>query len=180
MSNSNGLGLSIVNEAINLLKGSIVVESTLGSGTNVLVNLPVIESENKTETDYYPSGSAKENSHRVILIVEDEEINMIYLKRILNQEGYKLLFTNNGPEAINIVEQGSHVDLILMDIRMPGMDGFETTRRIKAINPDIIITAVTAYASDADRQRCLEAGCDSYISKPFQKNDLYQLLRKML
>jgi len=180
ISNSNGLGLSIVNEAINLLKGSIVVESTPESGTNILVSLPVIESENETETVYYSSGPAKENGHPVILIVEDEEINMIYLKRILNQEGYKLLLTNSGPEAISLIEQGSHVDLILMDMKMPGMDGFETTRRIKAINPDIRIIALTAYASDADRQQCMEAGCDNYISKPFQKNDLYQLLNKML
>jgi PAS domain S-box-containing protein len=179
-SNSNGLGLSIVNEAINLLKGSIVIESDPDSGTKILINLPVIESENKTEIEFYPPESGKKDNHPVILIVEDEEINMIYLKRILNPKGYKLLLASNGPEAISYIEQGSHVDLILMDIRMPGMDGFETTRRIKAMNPDIRITAVTAYASDADRQRCLEAGCDSYISKPFQKNDLYQLLRKML
>jgi PAS domain S-box-containing protein len=180
MSNSNGLGLSIVNEAVNLLKGSLVIESTLGSGTNVLINLPVIESANKTEIEFYPPEPEKKEIHPVILIVEDEEINMIYLKRILNLKGYKLLLASNGPEAISFIEQGSHVDLILMDIRMPGMDGFEATRRIKAINPDIRITAVTAYASDADRQQCLEAGCDNYISKPFQKNDLYQLLGKML
>ena len=179
-SNSNGLGLSIVNEAVKMLKGTIVADSASDSGTSIKVNLPVTESQNETESAFHSSGFEKENEHPVILVVEDEEINMIYLRRILKQKGYQLLIASNGPEAISYIEYGHQVDLILMDMKMPGMDGFETTRRIKAINPKVKIAAVTAYASDADRKECMEAGCDNYISKPFQKNDLYQLIKQMI
>lgn len=180
VNNSNGLGLSIVNEAINLLGGKVAAESYPGSGTRITVSLPVIEAPDENDIALQKSIISKENGMPVILIVEDEEINMIYLRRILNLKEYKLLLANNGLEAINVVQQGNHVDLILMDMKMPGMDGFETTRRIKAFAPDIRIIAVTAYASDADRKECMEAGCDAYLSKPFQKNDLYQILKKMV
>ncbi len=179
VNNSNGLGLSIVHEAVMMLGGKVSAESWPGSGTTIMVNLPVIESELQSTAGYkstMDNGSAKQP---VILIVEDEEINMIYLKRLLSQKGYKLLLATNAPDAINFIKQGSHVDLILMDMKMPGMDGFEATRRIKEITPDIKIAAVTAYASDADRDSCIEAGCDEYIAKPFQKNDLFQLLNRM-
>lgn len=67
-----------------------------------------------------------------------------------------------------------------MDMKMPGMDGFETTRQVKALIPDVKIIAVTAYASDADRSACLNAGCDEYIAKPFQKNELFTLIDEIL
>ncbi|MHC1776884.1 MAG: PAS domain S-box protein [Lentimicrobium sp.] len=180
VNNSNGLGLSIVNEAVNLLGGKVVAESTPGSGTSITVSLPVTEVASENDTAVYKPGAFRKNDQPVILIVEDEEINMIYLRRILNMKDYKLFLANNGLEAIKLVEQGNPIDLILMDMKMPGMDGFETTRRIKEINPEMRIAAITAYASESDRKECMEAGCDEYLSKPFQKNDLYQLIKRML
>ncbi len=180
VSNSNGLGLSIVNEAVNLLGGIVVAESSPETGTSITVSLPVIEAPDEKDGSFYQPETIRQNDPPVILIVEDEEINMIYLRRILSLKDYKLFLANNGLEAIHLIEQGNHIDLILMDMKMPGMDGFETTRRIKEIAPDIRIAAITAYASDADRKECIEAGCDDYLSKPFQKNDLYQLIKKML
>jgi PAS domain S-box-containing protein len=179
VNNSNGLGLSIVHEAINILGGRVAAESTPGAGTRISVDIPVVETEiNAAEGLKSPSGDIPGKSP-VIMIVEDEEINMIYLKRLLSQKGYRLLLATNAPEAIAMIEQGTSVDLILMDMKMPGMDGFEATRKIKALSPGIRIAAVTAYASDSDRDSCFEAGCEEYIAKPFQKNDLYQLLNRM-
>ncbi len=179
VNNSNGLGLSIVHEAVTLLGGNVIAESRPGAGTTITVHLPVIESDLHSFSDYKPNMDTGSVKQPVILIVEDEEINMIYLKRLLSQKGYKLLLATNAHDAISFIKEGSSVDLILMDMKMPGMDGFEATRRIKNLTPDIKIAAVTAYASDADRESCIQAGCDEYISKPFQKNDLYQLLNRM-
>lgn len=176
--NSNGLGLSIVQEAVRLLNGTISAESTLGIGTTISVELPVMYIETievgKTTRERQTKGSAQPT----ILVVEDEEINMIYIKRLLLQKNYNVKLASNGSDAISMIEQGAEIDLILMDMKMPGMDGFETTRIIKTIAPEIKIAAVTAYASEADHNSCIEAGCDDYISKPFQKNDLYQLIER--
>lgn len=177
--NSNGLGLSIVHEAVSILGGTITAESNNETGTGITITLPVVELTDKDTRQTKTKATSAQQENPVIMIVEDEEINMIYLKRILNQKGYKLLLASNASDAINLIAEGSHADLILMDMKMPGMDGFEATRRIKFISPEIKIAAVTAYASDADRDLCMEAGCDDYISKPFQKNVLYELLNRM-
>lgn len=179
MHNSSGLGLAIVREAISLMGGRISAESVPGSGTAIAVNLPVLpagaeEDEKPAETE------SKENIGKTIMIVEDEEINMIYLKRILKIRNFKLLLAGNGPEAIGYIKKGNPVDLILMDMKMPGMDGFETTRQVKSLLPGVKIIAVTAYASDADRNACLNAGCDEYIAKPFQKDELFALIDQIL
>ncbi|NTW24963.1 MAG: response regulator, partial [Lentimicrobium sp.] len=179
LNNSSGLGLSIVYEAVNLLGGSITAESEPGTGTRITITLPVIESEIIAETPTPVVKPGLEIDQPVIMIVEDEEINMTYLKRLLKSNGYSLLLASNGPEAIEFIEQGSKVDVILMDMKMPGMDGFEATRRIKALMPEVRIAAVTAYASNADREACFNAGCDDYIAKPFQKNDLFELLKRL-
>ncbi len=180
MHNSSGLGLAIVREAISLLGGRISAESVPGSGTAITVSLPVVMSE--VEEDEKPVADEPKNkiAGKTVMIVEDEEINMIYLKRILKIRNFKLLLAGNGPEAIGFINKGHPIDLILMDMKMPGMDGFETTRQIKALNPTVKIVAVTAYASDADRNACLNAGCDEYIAKPFQKNDLFALIDEIL
>ena len=178
VNNSNGLGLSIVHEAIGILGGNVTAESTPGAGTSISVTIPVVTVE-KNASDNLQIKSGDSDTSPVILVVEDEEINMIYLKRLLSQKGYKHLLASNAPDAIAYIEQGTRIDLILMDMKMPGMDGFEATRKIKALSPGIRIAAVTAYASDADKDSCFEAGCDDYIAKPFQKNEMYQLLKRM-
>lgn len=178
--NSSGLGLAIVREAISLLGGRISAESVPGSGTAITVNLPVMPAG--AEEDEKPASDETKDKveGKTIMIVEDEEINMIYLKRILKIRNFKLLLASNGPEAIGYIKKGNPIDLILMDMKMPGMDGFETTRQVKALIPDVKIIAVTAYASDADRSACLNAGCDEYIAKPFQKNELFTLIDEIL
>jgi CheY-like chemotaxis protein len=91
-----------------------------------------------------------------------------------------VLYARNGSEAVEIVKENNKIDLVLMDIKMPVMDGLEATKQIKAINPDLKIIAVTAYAANDDRFMCLNAGCDDYITKPFKPAELFEIIQNWL
>jgi two-component system, cell cycle response regulator DivK len=115
-----------------------------------------------------------------ILVVEDEETNWFLIRDIL--EGYQSLTTwaEIGPKAIDLVRNGERYDAILMDINLPAMDGFEVTRQIKRIRPDIPIIAQTAFALESEIESCYEAGCSAHIIKPFTINELLVALEKVL
>ena len=179
--NSPGLGLSIVHGIITLLGGHIKSESQPGKGTTISIRLPVrttsktlktstIESDKLTQPDKVP----------VILIVEDEQINMMFIKRLLDKYKCKMLQATNGAESIQMVKKHDAIDIVLMDIRMPGMDGFEAIKHIRKIKPDIAIAAVTAYGGASDREACLAAGCLDYLAKPFNRKDLLSMLRRVI
>jgi two-component system, cell cycle response regulator DivK len=111
---------------------------------------------------------------KTILIVEDESSNYKYLEALLRGR-VDLLWTNNGVDAIKMCNE-RQVDLILMDIKLPKMDGFEATRIIKKNKPGLPVIAVTAYAMEADRNQSIEAGCDNYIAKPYKMEELFSLI----
>ncbi|WP_372752362.1 response regulator [Labilibaculum sp.] len=115
-----------------------------------------------------------------ILIVEDEEINNMFFDAALSRTKSKLLWAKNGKEAVDIIEQSDDIDVILMDIRLPIMDGCEATRRIKKSHKEIPIIAQTAYALEGDRERILDAGCDDYLSKPIRFEELLETIDKYL
>ena len=117
---------------------------------------------------------------KTILIAEDEEINYLYLETLLQKTGAKILHTWNGEQTVQIVKENPNIDIILMDIKMPILDGFEATKIIKQINPEIIIIAQTAYTLSDDKIKCFDAGCDDYLSKPLRKNLLYQSISNFL
>ena len=120
-------------------------------------------------------------NNRVVLITEDEEVNFYYLKTLLQRADAKVLRARNGKEAVDIIsEYGGGVDLILMDLNMPVMDGYEAMRIIKSRHPSIPIIAQTAYTMNNDRNRCLEAGFNDYISKPINRMALYRLVNDNL
>jgi len=112
-----------------------------------------------------------------ILIAEDEEINYFFLETLLLKQGAEVLHAWNGRQAIDFI-QNQEVDLILMDIKMPIMDGYEATRKIKKVKPAIPIIAQTAYALGNDEIKCVEAGCDEHIVKPIRKNLLYSIIER--
>ncbi len=118
--------------------------------------------------------------NKLILVVEDEEFNRIYFEELLNQMHCKVLVANNGLEAIDICQKNDKIDLVLMDIKMPLMDGYEATKEIKKIRPNLPIIAQTAFALLGDKNKSLENGCDDYIAKPVKKDALIQLIRKYL
>lgn len=113
-----------------------------------------------------------------ILIVEDEEINYLFFEAVLSRCKSKILWADNGQKAVDIVNNEENIDLILMDIRLPVMDGCEATRRIKEFHPEIPIIAQTAYAMEHDRERIFNAGCDDYLTKPIHFTELLSTIDK--
>ena len=115
--------------------------------------------------------------NRVVLITEDEEINFYYLKTIFRKTSAKILRAKNGKEAVEIIhEHRGHIDLILMDLNMPIMDGYEAMKIIKSMHPHIPIIAQTAYTLTEDRHKCMQAGFNDYIAKPINRTALFRLV----
>ena len=117
---------------------------------------------------------------KIILIAEDEKINYLFLKAIFDKTGAEILWARNGQEAIDICRDRDHVDVVLMDLKMPGVDGNEATRQIKVSNPDITVIAQTSYSYRDDRNEALEAGCDSFLSKPVKPLNLLAIVEKYI
>jgi two-component system cell cycle response regulator DivK len=115
-----------------------------------------------------------------ILIVDDEEFNWLLIKDALEETHATVTWARVGQEAVDLVAAGEHYDLILMDMKMPVLDGFETTIRIKKINPKIPVIAQTAYAMHDEKIKCMKVGCDDYLSKPISLDELLKTLRKYL
>ncbi len=109
-----------------------------------------------------------------ILVVEDDEDNLEFLRRLLIKHGANVVVARTGEEAVNIVKTNEQIQIVLMDIRLPDINGFETTRKIKKLKPNLPVIAQTAYAMYNDRELCLENGCDDYISKPLDKDILFE------
>jgi CheY-like chemotaxis protein len=135
-----------------------------------------------TEPEGFPQPKAARNLR--ILLVEDNEVNRTLVTRLLGKQGHNVVVARNGREAAAVAQRGPGgvFDLILMDVQMPDMDGFETTAAIRArelwTGGHVPIIALTAYAMKGDRERCLAAGMDGYLSKPMRRQDLLDLLRK--
>ena len=113
-----------------------------------------------------------------ILIAEDDESSFLYLKTLFSKMGYSVLRASNGQECIEIVANNSEIDLLLMDIHMPIIDGLSATKKIREKNSKIIIIAQTSFALDDDRKKAIDAGCNDYITKPIIKAKLIQTIEK--
>jgi PAS domain S-box-containing protein len=174
----SGLGLAIAKSYVEMLGGSIWLESKVGSGTTVHFTIEYLPLKTKVrQADSNDmSKSKKSKSKKVILVAEDDEVSYLLLENILPPENYTLLWAKNGKEAINLFKNTKGIDFILMDLKMPVMDGLEATRQIKKLNSKIPIIAQTAYAMDSDREKAIEAGCDDYITKPIE----YASFEKMI
>lgn len=119
-------------------------------------------------------------SDKIILIAEDEDLNYIYLKTALSKTNATILRANNGEEAVEMVKVNPAINLILMDIKMPRMNGLEATKAIKSFRSDIIIVAQTAFAMEEDRQNCFTVGVNDFLSKPVRYKLLFDTLSKHL
>ncbi|MFP4622398.1 MAG: response regulator [Bacteroidales bacterium] len=118
-------------------------------------------------------------SDKVILIAEDEKINYLYLRSLFEKTGALTLWAKNGSEAVQLCEQHP-VDIVLMDIKMPGTDGNEATRSIKAMNSDIAVIVQTSYTLKEDSRKAFEAGCDTFLSKPVRPGNLFAIVEKYI
>ncbi len=175
-----GLGLAISKGLLKLLDGEIWVKSQKDKGSTFYFTIPYkpvcIIPFNFGETSLNSFGY--DWSDKSILIVEDDVLNYNYLEEILSFTKVQCIYARNGLDAIQICKSNIKIDLILMDIQLPDLDGYETTRRIKEMNSQIPIIAQTAYATNEDRQKSFEAGCDDYISKPIDSNLLNSIIKK--
>lgn len=174
-----GIGLSVAKNIIQLLDGNISLESTLGRGTRFFFNLP-FNTEGTTELKMVQA-SQFNWENKVILVAEDKKVNFEVIQETLSVTNVKLLWAKDGEEALYIIESNErNIDLVLMDIQMPVMDGYECTKRIKELTPEIPVIAQTAYALPQDNYKCIDAGCDDYISKPISLDQFLTKLDKYL
>lgn len=122
----------------------------------------------------------EDNIKPLILIVEDVESNYLYLNAVLTKLSARIEWVKNGLEAVNFAKENPDLKLILMDLQMPEMNGYDATREIKKIYPNLVIIAQTAFAMSDDRTKALEAGCDDYLAKPIRSKDLLDTVNKYL
>jgi len=115
-----------------------------------------------------------------ILIAEDEEFADKYLTIIVKDISNNIYHARTGKETVELYQKNQDIDLILMDIKMPVMDGYEATKEIRKLNKDVIIIAQTAYAIEGDREKAIKAGCDDYITKPIDKDELIEMIEKLV
>ncbi|MCF8227157.1 MAG: response regulator [Bacteroidales bacterium] len=179
-----GIGLSICKNLVQLMGGQIWVESEFGKGTRFYFTIPCAEAP-REHVEKYKRGSRKQkNSDELkgkrILVAEDERTNFILIKRVMENSGAEILHARNGKEAVEIFANHGNIDIVLMDILMPEMNGIDATRVIKTIDTDIPVIAQTALAMEGDAARVLAAGCDDYISKPLKMSDLLSRVIQML
>jgi PAS domain S-box-containing protein len=181
VSEGSGLGLAISKGMSDAIGGSIRVESELGTGSCFYLTVPM-KTEFKTSVPKLPGKDIKESvKGYLILVAEDDDTNFYYLNALLNKEtNAHILHAVNGREAVDMFKANPNIKLILMDIKMPEMDGFEATRQIKLIDPDIPVIAITAYAMSGDEERIMSAGCDGYLSKPLNGKSLLEKITEFI
>jgi len=138
------------------------------------------EIEAQKYTELYVCSEDNQIKNLKILVVEDDETSHFLLTRTLQKISYEVLHAITGVEAVKACRNNPDLDLVMMDIRMPDMDGYEATRQIRQFNKDVIIIAQTAFGFSGDREKAIEAGCNDYISKPINKTLLFELIKKHL
>jgi PAS domain S-box-containing protein len=175
-----GLGLSISKALVELMGGKIWVESELNQGASFYFTLPY-EPAYKVSEDIQIEESKTYNwKGKKILIVEDDELSYEYLKEILKDTKANILHAKDGQAAIDYCKKDQSLDLVLMDIQLPGIDGNTATQKIREFDEDIPVIAQTAYALEEEKKKILQAGCNDYVSKPINEEKLYEKIHNYL
>jgi len=176
-----GLGLSISKAYTEMLGGKMWVESEEGVGSTFYFTLPChFKTEDKPIMKNLVSAYRRENNIRnlKILIVEDDEASEMLISKIVEGFCIKPLKAGTGIKAVELCRNHPDINLILMDIQLPEMNGYEATRQIRRFNKEVIIIAQTAFGLSGDREKSIEAGCNAYIKKPIIKVELLALIQK--
>jgi signal transduction histidine kinase/CheY-like chemotaxis protein len=177
-----GLGLAISKAYVEMLEGKISVFSNEGKGATFSFTIPLQYELNKEQdvlgvckTDFIEH---KENG--TILIAEDDNINYLLLEKIMKLKEYQIIRAKDGVEAVDICTSDKEIDLVLMDIKMPKLNGFEALEKIKILRPKLPVIAQTAYASVEDKIKIEKAGFVGYVTKPINKEKLFELIEKLI
>ena len=177
-----GLGLSISKAYVELMGGRIWLDSEPGIGSVFHFTVPYepvvkpIQSGSEEMDKRFDESLSK----KIILIAEDETNNFLLVREFLSESVFTIIRVENGLDAVNICKNRRDIDIILMDIKMPVMDGIEATRQIKIMKPEIPVIAVTAYAYDTDKKRLLESGFDEYLPKPLRRESFLKMINQFV
>lgn len=172
----SGLGLSIASRFVELLGGHIELESSRGSGAVFSFLLHYEEAEICKDGTICNDQIPVPGNNRVILLAEDDVTNYLLQEKILKKAGFEVIPASDGREAVEQCRKNRHICAVLMDLKMPLLDGYEATRQIKKIRKNLPVIAVTAFAMSGDEKKAMEAGCDYYISKPLMEKAFLKAL----
>jgi PAS domain S-box-containing protein len=176
----SGLGLTLVKSYVEMLGGTISVTSEVGVGTEFLVTIPVERPLEETQEVEKTASSATQplDTSLKVLIVEDDEPSSIFLRMILSKYNVQSIHAANGFEAVKMVNEQPDISLVLMDVKMPVMNGIEATRQIRQFNTSIPIIAQTAHVYQSEKETMLDVGFTDYISKPINQGLLMEMVRR--
>ena len=178
----SGLGLAIVKANIEALDGKIWIESTEDKGSTFFFTFPYQNKNYKNpELEIKLIDEDKKNKPQKklkVVIAEDDKVSSLFLETILKLYNYDIIKAKNGKEAVDICKKTSEIDVVLMDINMPVMDGYKATRKIREFNTEIIIIAQTGNALPATKEKTIDAGCNDFITKPINKIELQAKIHK--
>jgi signal transduction histidine kinase/CheY-like chemotaxis protein len=177
-----GLGLAISKAYVEMLGGQLWVESEVGKGSRFYFTLPDIDSQmvEPVEVQKMTSEPIVQKRKLKVLIADDDEVSKILIERFLSGMCEQIYKAATGLEAVSICFENPDIDVVLMDIQMPEMDGYEATSQIRIFNKDLVIIAQTAYGLSHDKEKALAAGCTDYISKPIDRIKLVEMIEKYL
>ena len=164
-----------------LLGGDINAVSTINKGSVFYFTLPFIEAKTQEPDPAIPKVDLKDIkwNNKTVLIVEDVDSNFYLLETFLKRTAINIIWAKNGEIAINEIKNNK-IDIVLMDMQMPIMNGFEATKQIKLIDKSIPVIAITAFALEGDRNKIIKSGCDDYISKPVKSIELYSKMSRFI
>lgn len=177
-----GIGLAVVQKIVNMLDGEVGVDSIVGKGSTFYFTVGNYIKEDMdfsvaNTVNFIPASATLDAE---VLVVEDDEASYYLLELLLEKRGVKVSWAKNGEIALEMLEEHKKFDLILMDLNMPVLNGYDASKQIKELYPDQIIIAQTAYAVTGDKEKALASGCDAYITKPISAQKLNSLITEFI